>query len=58
MNNGGGGIQAACGHLAQAIEILDDAGEDMEAANLSLSLERLASKYHVNSAGDRPADPE
>lgn len=58
MNNGDGGIEAACGHLAQAIDILDDAGEDMEAANLSLSLERLASKYHVSQTTDLPSDPE
>jgi hypothetical protein len=48
MSNNGDGIETVCRHLAEAIALLDRAGEDMEAANLSLSLERLTSKYDVS----------
>ena len=48
MSNSGDGIETVCRHLAEAIALLDRAGEDMEAANLSLSLERLTSKYDVS----------
>ncbi len=48
MSNNGDGIETVCKHLAEAIALLDRAGEDMEAANLSLSLERLTSKYDVS----------
>jgi hypothetical protein len=52
MNNNGDGIETVCRHLVEAIALLDRAGEDMEAANLSLSLERLTSKYAVSSRRD------
>jgi len=58
MSENGGGIHAVCKHLAEAIAILDHAGEDMEAANLSLSLERLTSKYDISSLPVPPTDPE
>ena len=58
MSNSGDGIETVCRHLAEAIALLDRAGEDMEAANLSLSLERLTSKYDVSLLQDPQADPE
>jgi hypothetical protein len=58
MSDNGGGIHTVCKHLAEAIAILDRAGEDMEAANLSLSLERLTSKYDVSWPQGSPADSE
>jgi hypothetical protein len=57
MSNNGDGIETVCRHLAEAIALLDRAGEDMEAANLSLSLERLTSKYDVSSRRD-PQDEQ
>jgi hypothetical protein len=57
MSNNGDGIETVCRHLAEAIALLDRAGEDMEAANLSLSLERLTSKYDVSSRQD-PQDEQ
>jgi len=58
MGNNGDGIETVCRHLAEAIALLDRAGEDMEAANLSLSLERLTSKYDVSSPRGPLDDPE
>jgi hypothetical protein len=52
MNDGGEGIEAVCRHLMQAIALLDLFGEDTEAANLSLTLERLKSRYGVRPGPD------
>jgi hypothetical protein len=58
MGIGGDGIETVCRHLAEAIALLDRAGEDMEAANLSLSLERLTSKYGFSVQRGLTGDPE
>lgn len=56
MNASWEGIESVCRYLMEAIALLDRVGEDTEAANLSLSLERLTSKYGVSlpapAAGD------
>lgn len=47
MDERGAGIEAVCTHLVDAIALLDLLGEDAEAANVSLSLERLTTKYGI-----------
>ncbi len=58
MGNIGDGIETVCKHLTDAIALRDRAGEDMEAANLSLSLERMTSKYEINLPPGSPGDSE
>lgn len=57
MNERGSGIAAACALLKEAIALLDSVGEDAEAANISLSLERLAFKYDVMQPAGSTRDP-
>ncbi|WP_313535791.1 hypothetical protein [Sphingomonas sp.] len=44
-------------HLVDAIALLDLLGEDAEAANISLSLERLTTKYGVMASSGALRDP-
>ena len=57
MDDRGSGIAAACAHLVDAIALLDRVGEDAEAANISLSLERLASRHGVSLPAASLRDP-
>ena len=56
MDERGSGIAAACAHLVDAIALLDRLGEDAEAAHVSLSLERLASRHGVTLPAAPPRD--
>jgi hypothetical protein len=58
MDERGAGIEAVCTHLMDAIALLDRLGEDAEAANVSLSLERLATKYGVMEPWSPTRDPK
>ncbi len=57
MDERGAGIEAVCMHLVDAIALLDLLGEDAEAANISLSLERLTTKYGVMASSGALRDP-
>jgi hypothetical protein len=57
MDERGAGIETACVHLQDAIALLDRLGEDAEAAHVSLSLERLTSKYGFTGAAFSSRDP-
>lgn len=57
MNERGDGIETVCRHLVDAIALLDRVGEDAEAAHLSLTLERLSSKYGIRAAAGPSRDP-
>lgn len=57
MNERGSGIETVCRHLVDAIALLDLAGEDAEAAHLSLTLERLRQKYGFTSVVACSHDP-
>jgi hypothetical protein len=57
MDERGATIEAVCRHLADALALLDRLGEDAEAANISLTLERLATKYQVMTPVAESHDP-
>ncbi|WP_440844929.1 hypothetical protein [Sphingomonas sp. 22176] len=57
MDERGAGIEAVCTHLVDAIALLDLLGEDAEAANISLSLERLTARYAVMAPSGALPDP-
>ncbi|WP_157084583.1 hypothetical protein [Sphingomonas pituitosa] len=57
MDERGAGIETVCTHLMDAIALLDQLGEDAEAANISLSLERLTTKYGVMVPSGASRDP-
>lgn len=57
MDERGAGIEAVCTHLVDAIALLDLLEEDAEAANISLSLERLTTKYAVMAPSAARLDP-
>ncbi|MET3724153.1 hypothetical protein [Sphingomonas trueperi] len=57
MDERGAGIETVCTHLVDAIALLDLMGEDAEAANISLSLERLTTKYGVTASAGALRDP-
>lgn len=57
MDERGAGIETICAHLKDAIALLDRLGEDAEAAHVSLSLERLASRYGLTATAALSHDP-
>lgn len=57
MDERGAGIEAVCTHLVSAIALLDRLGEDAEAANISLSLERLTTKHGIMVPSGALRDP-
>ena len=58
MGREGDRVETACAFVAQAITLLDGAGEDVAAAKLSLVLEALAEKFGVSLPGRVPASRE
>ncbi|WP_333571066.1 hypothetical protein [Sphingomonas sp.] len=57
MDDRGAGIETVCTHLVDAIALLDQLDEDAEAAHVSLSLERLTTKYGVMVPSGALRDP-
>jgi hypothetical protein len=51
MGQEGNRVEMACAFVSQAITLLDDAGEDVAAAKLSLVVEALCERYGLTLPG-------